>query len=217
MRKCPKCGEMIGDNATSCFKCGNKGNVISYEEEKDLLKIKSLNSLYEYKVISLVDDATGLLSPDRLSLVLNSYASSGWRLREVIVNEVGKSTFGVGYGGISSGTNATIDTTMLILERKIKTIDEIRDEVNKRLENIHNIEKMSEEDDQSKKIRTSVGTIEDEIIAVYSSVGDVLSLQNMDAALKSKYATMDLLTYLQRLVDNDILEKNVSNYKLLKQ
>ncbi len=217
MRKCPKCGEMIGDNATSCFKCGNKGNVISYEEEKDLLKIKSLNSLYEYKVISLVDDATGLLSPDRLSLVLNSYASSGWRLREVIVNEVGKSTFGVGYGGISSGTNATIDTTMLILERKIKTIDEIRDEVNKRLENIHNIEKMSEEDDQSKKIRTSVGTIEDEIIAVYSSVGDVLSLQDIDAALKSKYATMDLLTYLQRLVDNDILEKNVSNYKLLKQ
>lgn len=211
MRKCPKCGEMIGDNANSCFKCGN----LFYEDEKNLLKIKALNSLYEYKVISLVDDRTGSLSADKLSATLNLYASYGWRLREVIVNEAGKNAFGAGYSGISAGTNATIDTTMLIFERKIKHVDEISDEVDTRLEEIHNMEKAKEAEDQSKVLRTSVSKIEEEIITVYSSEGDVLSLQDINTALNSKYAIMDLLTYLQRLVDKGILEKDVNNYKLL--
>lgn len=34
---------MLGNQVDSCFKCGYK-----YSNEKDLLKIKSLNELYEY-------------------------------------------------------------------------------------------------------------------------------------------------------------------------
>jgi hypothetical protein len=211
MKNCPKCGETLGDNVSSCFKCGYEFNY-----EKDLLKIKALNELYEYKVVPLVDNKTGVLDTNLLSATLNINASNGWRLKNVITNEIGKNATSIGYGGISAGSNATIDMTILIFERKIKNLDEIAQDVEPRLSVIEENEqlKFEEKSKRNEEKKTSVSKVEDEILAVFKQPGEVISLEEISSILNDKYSTMDLLTYLQRLVDAGKLEKESKNYKL---
>lgn len=48
------------------------------------------------------------------------YAGDGWRLHSVVVNEAGKNASSTSMGGLTVGTNSTIDVTILIFERCIK-------------------------------------------------------------------------------------------------
>ena len=47
-------------------------------------------TLYEYKVINLIDKATGACDVGELEKILNEYAEKGWRVKSVISNELGK-------------------------------------------------------------------------------------------------------------------------------
>ena len=43
----------------------------------------------------------------------------GWKLHSVITNEIGKNISAVSIGGITGGTNATVDEIILIFERMV--------------------------------------------------------------------------------------------------
>ncbi|MBP5438497.1 MAG: DUF4177 domain-containing protein [Treponema sp.] len=108
MKTCPKCGELNGDSADTCFKCGHSFNV-------SLDDILALNNLYEYDIVTIKDDETGALDLQKLKDELTSHATQGWHLAKTISNELGQNKLGI--GGI--GINATINQTIIIFERCI--------------------------------------------------------------------------------------------------
>lgn len=105
------------------------------------------NDLYEYEIESITDSNTGSINKGRLKDLLTKYASKGWRLKFALTNELGVNRSSFGYGGISTGTNATIDETLLIFERKVRTSSEIK-ELNRIAE-----EKEKERIENERKVR----------------------------------------------------------------
>lgn len=145
MKKCPKCGELLGDSADSCFNCFfsfNQGRVLNSEEiktqrEKDaeaiiathtqqeeLIKLKETqlpkNPMYEYKIEIITDNSDGTISDSPVQASLNQYSLQGWKLHSIVVNEVGKSATSTMVGFLGLNVNATIDQTIMVFERCIK-------------------------------------------------------------------------------------------------
>ena len=82
-------------------------------------EMRKINDIYEYSVKYLQDGNNGFPSKD-IEYTLNTMASNGWHLKSALTNEIGKNANSAGFNGISSGTNATIDCTVLIFERLVK-------------------------------------------------------------------------------------------------
>lgn len=87
-------------------------------------KIKTLaqngvDSYYEYTSLTIVDDYSGSFDIEHTISKINELALEGWRLKATITNEIGKNSSQFGVGVFSSGTNATIEQTTFILERKV--------------------------------------------------------------------------------------------------
>ncbi len=91
--------------------------IIEKDKQLDLIRIK--NPKYEYKTVVVADEMNGGANIDSINTILNSYASQGWKLHTAFTNELGKNTSSGGYGGVSMGSNATIDEVILIFERCI--------------------------------------------------------------------------------------------------
>ena len=95
-------------------------------EKLNAIKISKINPLiqngydsyYEYKYLSAVDKKDGTFDINIIIARINELALEGWRLKTTLVNELGKSSLQIGFGGASSGANATIEQTIFILERK---------------------------------------------------------------------------------------------------
>ena len=90
------------------------------ERKINALKQKHIDGYWEYKVLSLMDEQTGGINPSSIEGSLNELALDGWHLKCAFTNELGQNTSSSGFGGITTGTNATIDQNILILERYIK-------------------------------------------------------------------------------------------------
>ena len=118
--KCPKCGELVGNNADVCFNCkydfkaGEKEK--KKQEEEALAEKLKINDLYEYEVVSVPDGRSGMVDINLLYDVLEQHGKDGWRLVNTFTNEIGKEAMRTG----SYSTNATIDQTVLIFERCVK-------------------------------------------------------------------------------------------------
>lgn len=82
--------------------------------------IANAGGYWEYKVVSLIDDNGGGISPAELESTMNSLGSYGWHLKVAYANELGRNSSSSGAYGVSSGTNATIDQNILIFERFVK-------------------------------------------------------------------------------------------------
>ncbi len=143
---CPNCNQTILGHPDECYKCNYNfllGKVITsleqktveleqkkialekkkQEQEKDLIIRKeqlSKNALYEYDVVKIIDNASGDSDTDEIKRIIDYHALDGWRLSFVFANEIGKKSNSIGISGISSGINATIESTTLIFERCIK-------------------------------------------------------------------------------------------------
>ncbi len=77
------------------------------------------NPLFEYKTVVVNDNTDGTINGSELQKMLDLYATNGWRLHSAFTNELGKS---IGPGGpLKSNLNATLDQTILIFERCIKS------------------------------------------------------------------------------------------------
>lgn len=145
MKYCPSCGELIGDTVEECFKCHYNyiyGRVITAQKrggsekqvQDDLEQQKTLetkkqeqierNPKFEYKVIDISDSHSGKIETTRLQNIINEYAFAGWKLHTIFTNEIGKNALSIGYGGVKSGTNATIDQVVMVFERCIKPLEQ---------------------------------------------------------------------------------------------
>lgn len=208
MRKCPKCGELIGENVDSCFKCGTKLN-FNRQSLKQQLITSSINDLYEYEVVSVTDDVSGVLDIKRLSTILKMYASEGWRLKTTITNEIGKNTIGVAIGSVGTGTNATIDQTVLIFERRIETAESVANKLKDKIDSLQELE----EKEKGNAYTTGV-TMEERLIEIIKKSEQPLKVNDICVALDNKYSTMDILTYLQRLVEKGLIKKANNLYSV---
>lgn len=86
----------------------------------------SKNPVYEYATVVVNDDENGRIDVDYLNGILNEYASAGWKLHSILTNEVGRnmtSSSVTTIMTITTGTNATVDQTIMIFERCIKAGD----------------------------------------------------------------------------------------------
>lgn len=86
----------------------------------------SKNPVYEYATVVINDDENGRIDIDYLNGILNEYASAGWKLHSILTNEVGRnmtSSSVTTIMTITTGTNATVDQTIMIFERCIKAGD----------------------------------------------------------------------------------------------
>lgn len=208
MRKCPKCGELIGENVDSCFKCGTKLN-FNRQSLKQQLITSSINDLYEYEVVSVTDDVSGAIDVNRLSAILKIYASEGWRLKTTITNEIGKNSVGVAFGSVGSGTNATIDQTVLIFERRIETAESVAYKLKDKIESLQ-----ESEEKENKNTHATVTKMEDRLIEIIKNSEQPLKVNEICVALDNKYSTMDILTYLQRLVEKGLVKKEDNSYSV---
>ena len=91
-----------------------------YNRKLDHLREMSLEGYYEYKVISLDDSDAGGICTSTLEQTLNQLGLDGWHLRCEYTNEFGQNRSSIGAGGVSVGTNSTIDQNILILERFVR-------------------------------------------------------------------------------------------------
>ena len=92
----------------------------SYAVEIEKLKNNGAEGYYEYKVISLVDEDGGYIDIKQLTTNLNALGVEGWHLVSAYSNEIGHTSSSSGYGGYSTGTNATVDQNILIFERFVR-------------------------------------------------------------------------------------------------
>ena len=137
MKTCPKCKELVGDNVESCFNCNYnfilkrvpsyeetielKENVAATKKKREEEREELIRSAphYEYTVARVLDNRNGSTNQEKLQSVLTEYAMEGWKLHSVITNEIGKNISAVSIGGITGGTNATVDEIILIFERMV--------------------------------------------------------------------------------------------------
>ncbi|MBR5773694.1 MAG: DUF4177 domain-containing protein [Clostridia bacterium] len=90
------------------------------KEKLRLLKESGYDGYYEYCTLTLFDNDGGAIPVEQITTILNDYALDGWRLVTAYANEVGRNSRSTGFAGTTSGTNATIDQNILILERYVK-------------------------------------------------------------------------------------------------
>ena len=76
--------------------------------------------MYEYDVVTITDKSTGDMDFVSLKNVLSERGKLGWRLVNSFTNEIGVISSSTSFAGSTTGTNATIDQTILIFERCIK-------------------------------------------------------------------------------------------------
>lgn len=93
-------------------------------EAKHDAEVAPFNAVYEYAVESIQDNSDGSANTALISAIISNYASRGWRLHKTMVNEIGRTSQSSGVGGFSTGTNATIEQTILIFERCVKPLQQ---------------------------------------------------------------------------------------------
>lgn len=89
------------------------------QARKDKLEFLQKLPLYEYDTVVVYDKRSGGADIEAINRTLMAYAKDSWKLHTAFTNEVGKNSSTVGYGGVSIGTNSTMDQTVLIFERMI--------------------------------------------------------------------------------------------------
>lgn len=213
MKKCPKCGEVVGNNADSCFKCGEKFHDDISDVKKKML-VSELNDFYEYDVVSVVDTSSGRVDVEKLIMVLSYYANEGWRLKCALTNEAGKNSSMVGTGGISYGTNATIDDTILIFERRIESAEDRTEKLKDKYKVL--IKKIELENEERRKVAEekkagSLG-VEQKLYDLIKKSDTPLDITEINEKLNDVYSAMDVLTYLQRLVDKGQVQRVDNKY-----
>ncbi len=90
------------------------------KNERDRQAVEEAGGYWEYKAVSLYDNDSGFIDAASIENTINDLGRQGWRLRCAFANEMGRNSSSSGVGGISSGTNATIDQNIMIFERFVR-------------------------------------------------------------------------------------------------
>lgn len=89
------------------------------ESRINLLRSQGYKEYYEYTALTICDDSNGTVDVTEMVEKMNELALNGWKLVTAFANEIGKNSFTGGFGGISSGTNSTVEQNILLFERRI--------------------------------------------------------------------------------------------------
>ncbi len=100
-----------------------------------LTNIRDCNLLMDYKVDSITDSRSGGTNYTALQSSLDWHSERGWKVKSIFTNELGRNSFSVSVSGHSSGTNSTIDQTIIIYERPAfmtdKMVQDLRNKIKK--------------------------------------------------------------------------------------
>lgn len=128
MKTCPNCKEFVGDSAETCFNCNYNfkyRQVLTKEEQRQLEEEGNhqifKNSLFEYRVIIVNNLGDGQIDQRQIQKELDTWSNDGWKLHTIFNNELGKTSSAITVGFLGTSINATIDQTVLIFERCIKS------------------------------------------------------------------------------------------------
>lgn len=96
---------------------------IEEEKVKQEQKTKQLlkNPQFEYHTVVINNLQNGGINQKQIQTTLNYWSENGWRLHSIFNNELGKTSSSVVIGFLGTNVNATIDQTVLIFERCIKS------------------------------------------------------------------------------------------------
>lgn len=89
------------------------------ESRINFLRSQGYKEYYEYTALTICDDSNGTVDVTEMVEKMNELALNGWKLVTAFANEIGKNSFTGGFGGISSGTNSTVEQNILLFERRI--------------------------------------------------------------------------------------------------
>lgn len=189
------------------------------------------NDLYEYEVEVITDTNTGVLDVSLLKIILNKYALDGWRLKAVLSNEIGKVSSSLGIAGISAGTNATIEETVLIFERRKQTAEEIEEKYRQEIE-----QKNKFVEEEKKKVQEMCDNLtldytQEDLFYLYMKIENrndliykVIKLMNRPVTpvevcgkFGDKVPLMEMVTILKKLVSENYLIQDESKKYLVKQ
>lgn len=75
---------------------------------------------YQYTVDVIYDNRHGGTDVEALKRSLTWHGERGYRLKEMITNELGKNSMTIGVGNYSSGVNSTQDQVILVYEKPVE-------------------------------------------------------------------------------------------------
>lgn len=75
---------------------------------------------YQYTVDVIYDNRHGGTDVEALKRILTWHGEQGYRLKEMITNELGKNSMTIGVGNYSSGVNSTQDQVVLVYEKLVE-------------------------------------------------------------------------------------------------
>lgn len=75
---------------------------------------------YQYTVDAIYDNRHGGTDVEALKRSLTRHGEQGYRLKEMITNELGKNSMTIGVGNYSSGVNSTQDQVVLVYEKLVE-------------------------------------------------------------------------------------------------
>lgn len=87
-------------------------------QERELAKqeyARSASGLYEYDVVTILNEGHGRINRDEMLRILSSRTHDGWRLHTIYSNELGKNAMKI----LGIGLNETACEDVLIFERKL--------------------------------------------------------------------------------------------------
>lgn len=93
---------------------------INYKILEEIAKLKNeilKNNIKEYAVEVVYDRASGGCDIETMVKIINRYSDSGWQIKSIFTNELGKNSTAISTSIGSIGTNASIDQTIIIFER----------------------------------------------------------------------------------------------------
>ncbi|QBO35616.1 hypothetical protein EQG49_03645 [Periweissella cryptocerci] len=97
--------------------------LVENENEINQYFLSQATTKTQYKTLKFKDSRWGALDTSQIDEALNIEAAFGWRVSAVSTNELGKNSGSVplnlGSIGIQAGVNATVDVTLIILERQV--------------------------------------------------------------------------------------------------
>ena len=121
---CPNCGEILTEEMKEtgiCFSCGCNIQEISernmYRATWNQDSSSDKGKYFKYKTVRILDKPDGSTDTEEIENTLNKLGFEGWRLVSILSNELGKNSESLTLSGVTTGTNATIDETILIFER----------------------------------------------------------------------------------------------------
>lgn len=97
------------------------------------------NPRFEYRIVVVDNLQDGAINQKEIQTELSYWSENGWRLHSIFNNELGKTSTTVMIAFLGTNINATIDQTVLIFERCIKSLVNIRSQLQDLIDTIDSL------------------------------------------------------------------------------